>query len=278
MNELKAEEAADAAAVSRGETPPERPPGRPVKHEDWYLADIEEDNAYVEKSRNGHVMRMSLQNVRFELLYESGIVATLVGFHREAVSSIAAALERFYEFAVEVFAQRAGVEATVQEAAWSVIKKNSERQFGAFQYLYLVNFKNPFMTKKEAAAYEEQFGFRNKVIHAGYFPNHKEVLALARYVYNLIYDLRAKRVELDEAAVEQVSFRHWRRGSLALEAKAGGPWKTEDGLYVTPGGAVLPMMLGSVIRGGPKDFDGRLADAKDQIWLWGFSRDQLMPD
>jgi hypothetical protein len=134
------------------------------------------------------------------------------------------------------------------------------------------------MTKKEASTYEEQFGFRNRVIHAGYFPNHKEVLGLARYVYNLIYDLRAKLLELDEQAVQQVSFRHWRRGSLAVEAKAGGPWKTDDGMYRTPGGAILPMMLGSVISGGPQDFETRLAEAKDHIWMWGFSRKQLMPD
>src|ERR1044071_933815 len=105
--EIEAEEAEDEALRARGETPPERKPGRPLNPDNWYLADIEQDNAYVETCRKGHEMRMTLQSVRYELLFESGIVAMLVGFHREAVSSIAAALERFYEFAIEVFTTRA---------------------------------------------------------------------------------------------------------------------------------------------------------------------------
>src|SRR5688500_12729552 len=101
--EIESETAADEAAIERGEQPPERPAGRPVNPEHWYYADIEEDNAYVKTCSNGHEMKMTLQSIRYELLFESGIVAMLVGFHREAVSSVAAALERFYEFGTEVF-------------------------------------------------------------------------------------------------------------------------------------------------------------------------------
>ena len=132
MDTVNAEYEADAAAIAKGETPPEDKPGRPMRREDWYLADIEQDNAYVETCRNGHEMRMTLQSVRYELLFESGIVAALVGFHREAVSSIAAALERFYEFAIEVFTTRAGIERDVFEAAWKQTHKasgNSVRSF-----------------------------------------------------------------------------------------------------------------------------------------------------
>lgn len=50
--------------------------------------------------KNGHVVAFTLDTLRFELLFESGIVALLAGFRREAVSSIAAALERFYEFSI----------------------------------------------------------------------------------------------------------------------------------------------------------------------------------
>lgn len=65
-DEIKAEEEAASSAIARGETLPERPPGRPMKREDWYLADIEQDNAYVETCRNGHEMRMTLQSIRYE--------------------------------------------------------------------------------------------------------------------------------------------------------------------------------------------------------------------
>lgn len=181
--EIEAEEAADTAALARGETVPDRRGGRPISPDHWYLADIEEDNAYVETCRNGHSMKMSVQNVRYELLFESGVVATLVGFHRESVSSVVAALERFYEFAIEVFTLRSGVDPAMLDSAWKQLRSSSERQFGAFLLLFLVNLKRPFLAGKPLGTYEEMSNFRNKVIHQGRFPSHEEAMKYARYVF-----------------------------------------------------------------------------------------------
>ncbi len=101
------------------------------------------------------------------------------------------------------------------------------------------------------------------------------MLAFAHYVYDLIRDLRARLVQLDADTVQKVEFLHWRRGHEAIEAKAGGPWKTKDGMYRSGGGSVFPLMLNSVIMGAPEDFEARLAAAKEHIWLWGFSGRQV---
>lgn len=268
--EIEAEQADDAAAIARGETMPERRAGRPINPDHWYLADIEEDNAYVETCRNGHTMKTSVQNVRYELLFESGVVATLVGLHRESVSSIVASLERFYEFAIEVFTLRSGVDATTNDAAWKQVRSSSERQFGAFLFLFLVNFRRPFLTGKALGEYEEMSSFRNKVIHQGRFPSHEEAMNYARYVFEVIRDNYAALKELDAEAVRKVELRHFRLGHEAIEAKAGPPKPGKDGLYRSASSSPMPMMFSSVIKGEPTDFDSRLARSKENLWLWGF--------
>ena len=45
-----------------------------------------------------------MNNLKFELLFELGINALIDGYPREAVSSFASALERFYEFFCQVAA------------------------------------------------------------------------------------------------------------------------------------------------------------------------------
>lgn len=275
--EIDAEEAADAAAEARGEPRPERPAGKPIAPDHWYLADIEEDNAYVEQCRNGHTMKMSLQNVRYELLYESGVVAMLVGFHREAVSSFAAALERFYEFAIEVFTLRLGVDQPTHDAAWKQVKKQSERQFGAFLFMFLVNFKRPFLAGKTWGAYEDSVKFRNEVIHQGRFPSPKEAIDYARYVFELIRNTRAALKELDADAVQKVELRHFQRGHEAIEAKAGPPKPGKDGRYRSAGSAAMPMMFSTLNKDEPIDFDSRLARSEENLWLWGFPTQAKRP-
>lgn len=268
--EIEAEEAADTAALARGETVPDRRGGRPISPDHWYLADIEEDNAYVETCRNGHSMKMSVQNVRYELLFESGVVATLVGFHRESVSSVVAALERFYEFAIEVFTLRSGVDPAMLDSAWKQLRSSSERQFGAFLLLFLVNLKRPFLAGKPLGTYEEMSNFRNKVIHQGRFPSHEEAMKYARYVFELIRDTHAAVKELDADAVRKVELRHFRLGHQAIEMKAGPPKPGKDGLYRSATSSPMPLMFSSVIKGEPTDFDSRLARSQKNLWLWGF--------
>jgi len=194
--EFESDAAIDAAAEARGELPPARR-GRAQSPEHWYLADIEEDNAYVEECRHGHQMRMTLQAVRYELLFESGIVATLIGCHREAVSSIAAALERFFEFSIEVFTCHLKIERSQHDDAWKLVHKQTERQFGAFLFLFLAQTKAPFLCGTGRKSFEDWTSFRNRVIHQGHFPAGKKTMDYARYVFDLTQGTLATLKKLD---------------------------------------------------------------------------------
>lgn len=270
MERLEAEDAEDAAAVARGETPPVRSPFTRSKPEDWYLAEIEEDNAYVHECRNGHTIKASLQAVRYELLYESGVVAMFMGFQREAVSSLVAALERFYEFAIEVYTIRSKVDQGPHEAAWKQVRRQSERQLGAFLFLHLVNHGRPFLGGEGWSAYEKWVAFRNEVIHQGMFPSAKRTQEYARYVFELIRDARAAMQELDAEAVRKAELRHYVRSHAAVEAKAGPPKPDKNGRYWGPGNMAMGLMLTQMAVDEPTDFDARLESARKNIGRWGF--------
>lgn len=266
--ELRAEEEERLRAEQAGETLPERPPGRAMRKEDWYLADLEEDNAYIKKCRNSHTMRMTLGNARFELLFESGVVAMLMGFHREAISSIAAALERFYEFAIEVFTQRAGIDQIVFGEGWKLVARSSERQLGAFLFLYLTNCKKPFISGKARSEFDHWTAFRNEVIHQGQFPTPAKVREYAQYVHGVIRRGRSELKELDADAVMKVELRHVVRGRAAIEKKAGPIQSDKDGIYWSGESAQLITMLSTFVQGSPEDFDSRLADLRDRLGVW----------
>lgn len=266
---LNAEVAEQDRAKAAGEPIKETPGLRPLDPSDWYLADLEEDNAYVGTCQNGHVMRMSLQHLRYELLFESGVVAMLLRFHREAVSSIAAALERFYEFGIEVFSIRAGIDAEALTTAWNFVARQSERQLGAFAYLYLVNMRRPFLDRKDLGEYEQKVSFRNDVIHKGQFPNPDKTRDYARFVFELIRGTHAELQKLDQNAIDQANRRHLTRSRAAIEKKAGPPQPDKDGVYWGIGGAGFAMML-SGIQAEPADFESRLAEAEWRLPFWGF--------
>jgi len=76
--------------------------GAPTDDLPRYLLDLTADGVYLDKCREGHTIKLILRNVSYQVLFESGIMALLSGFHLQAVSSIATALERFFEFAIRV--------------------------------------------------------------------------------------------------------------------------------------------------------------------------------
>jgi hypothetical protein len=147
--------------------------------------ELQDDNAYVEKCPQGHAISFTINNPRYEILYESGIVAFLFGFHREAVSSIAAALERFFEFTIRAMLSHQQVQPAAVEEAWKLVDNQSERQLGAFQFLYLACMQEPFREGKLRTTFEEWTKFRNKVIHKGALPERSKVRQYAEYVFDL---------------------------------------------------------------------------------------------
>jgi hypothetical protein len=132
----------------------------------------------------GHVSTVVLDNLKFELLFDMGINALIDGYPREAVSSFAACLERFQEFAFRVAMAHsdAGVDSITD--AWKLMSRQSERQLGAYIAAMLVLTKEP----PRVLSPGKQVSFRNDVVHAGYVPTDQEAIDFGDAVLLMVYE------------------------------------------------------------------------------------------
>jgi len=146
------------------------------------IARISDDGRYEVRCQAGHINTVFLDNVKFELLFEMGLNALLDGYPREAVSSFASSLERFYEFYWHVAMAHLAVPDEERTIAWKVVAKQSERQLGMFITAHL-------LLMKEAPALlnpNTKVKLRNDVIHGGYVPTREEAAAFGNSVMKLI--------------------------------------------------------------------------------------------
>ncbi len=144
-----------------------------------------DDKFYFETTcENGHRTITLLQAEKFEMLFESGSMAMIDGYYREAISSIASSVERFHEFCLKVVSIHHNMDKDEFNNIWNNMKNQSERQLGAFYYMYLSEFKiaPPKFIEKNAA-------FRNSVIHKGYIPNRDEAYKYIEEAYKYIIDI-----------------------------------------------------------------------------------------
>ena len=120
----------------------------------------------------GIVRALLVPQPRFVLLHDLGVAAFLDGYHREAVITLAASIERFYEFYIHVASSHLGIDPGPLAETWEKTAKQSERQLGAFLFLYLAVTKQvcdlpiPMLAR-----------LRNKVVHNGYFPTQAETIS-----------------------------------------------------------------------------------------------------
>ena len=85
------------------------------------------------------------------------------------VAGIVASLERFLEF-YSVILTKQGVSSEEMEKNWKLVSNQSERQLGAFFFIYLIeNETSIHLSNKHVS-------FRNKVIHKAYIPTYQEVM------------------------------------------------------------------------------------------------------
>jgi hypothetical protein len=125
----------------------------------------------------GHFSAFVSQQQQFEALSEIAIQAIFDGYYRESVVSFAAALERLYEFYVEVICCYRGICHGEYSIAWKALKTQSERQLGAFCICYLLENSAPakLLSVKSVE-------FRNKVIHQGLLPSRDEAVQFGQAV------------------------------------------------------------------------------------------------
>ena len=129
----------------------------------------------------GHESTVFIENHKFDILFESGILALIDGYGREAVSSIVSSLERFYELYIKVACLKNGIYFDKITESWKKIAIQSERQVGAYVFVYLLENKTcPKLLS------DKSIKFRNKVIHKGYIPSDEEVIKYAWNVAEMI--------------------------------------------------------------------------------------------
>jgi hypothetical protein len=130
----------------------------------------------------GHSSLVILNNLKFELLFEMGLNALVDGYGREAVSSFATALERFYEFYWRVAMAHAKAPEEGINGAWKALSRQSERQLGAYISASLsIAKEGPRLlnTNKEVE-------FRNNVVHKGYIPTAEEAAEFGDAIMTVI--------------------------------------------------------------------------------------------
>jgi hypothetical protein len=148
------------------------------------FVELRDDGLYDVTCSQGHRNILALSNLKFEVLFQSGAMALLDGYVREAVSSIAAALERFYEFYIRVMLLKHDIPPQDLERTWKMVSSQSERQVGAFFFMYLLE-------NKRAVSFipDKYVKFRNDVIHKGYIPTSEEVISYGEQVLTFIFSI-----------------------------------------------------------------------------------------
>jgi hypothetical protein len=164
-----------------------------------FYIQINDQNIYEFTCRNGHRNIVIHQVEKFELLFESASNAIMDGYFRDAVSSIAASLERLYEFTIKVISVENDLPLDQVEKAWKQVSKQSERQLGAFIFQYLSKFKTmpPLLHNK-------QVEFRNDVIHKGYFPSYEETIDFGEIILELMFEIVFKLKQECETGIQKV--------------------------------------------------------------------------
>ncbi|WP_347320009.1 hypothetical protein [Rossellomorea sp. RS05] len=155
-----------------------------VQNYDYNFIEMNDSGFYKFECSQGHENALVLQDEKFEILFDLGALALIDGYAREAVSSFAASIERFYEFFINVIVHKEGIDPEEFKKTWKNVKNQSERQLGAFYFLYLTVYKEvPPIIKPKLVE------FRNNVIHKGYIPTYEETYNYGLEIYNYIKKL-----------------------------------------------------------------------------------------
>ncbi|WP_065239592.1 hypothetical protein [Gallibacterium genomosp. 3] len=148
---------------------------------------VNDDFLYHFTCPNGHKNLIIDQSLRFEILFQIGATALLDGYYREAVLSFASSLERTYEFFIKLKLLSSNIDDETYKKSWKFVDNSSERQLGAFTFLYVQHFKEyPELLK------ESSISFRNKVAHKGKIPTYDEAINYGNDVLKIIVNLVRK--------------------------------------------------------------------------------------
>jgi hypothetical protein len=179
--------------------------------DEMMAVEMRDDGLYSMVCEKGHTTVRALQQQKFEILFDIGAMALLDGYPREAITAMAAALERFYEFYVRVICIKHEVDQTLINESWKLVENQSERQFGAYVFASLLELKKacpvtiedeqPNLSGISKGDTRKWKAFRNAVVHKGYIPSTIEAQAYGNIVFRHIKQLLQ---ELSVTCTEQL--------------------------------------------------------------------------
>lgn len=174
------------------------------------IAKIEfrDDGRYEITCPNGHTSVTILQEQKFEVLFDIGTYAINDGYYREAVSSFTSSLERFYEFFIKVILLHENITTGMIDSTWKLVDSQSERQLGAFIFLYIEKFKKQpeLLQNKKLKSYNAT-QFRNEVIHKGKIPTREEAIGYGQIIFDLIDPMiKEMKTEYQDAIDKEVFY------------------------------------------------------------------------
>lgn len=147
--------------------------------------------------KHGHITRLKLDIELYELLFQQATYCIMDGYYREAIATYNAALERFFEYAIEIMSRKAMPEIEFG-VMWKEVSKQSERQLGAYYFLFAtqIGATPEFLNRGKVE-------LRNAVVHKGKLATKVEAKDFGEYVFG--YIKRAEQ-QLKEKYNEEIIF------------------------------------------------------------------------
>ncbi len=165
--------------------------------------EFRDDGRYEITCPKGHSSITLLQQQKFELLFDIGAYAIVDGYYREAVSSFTSSLERFYEFFIKVICISKETEWNNLLDTWKMVSNQSERQLGAFIFLYLQE-----VGEKPNLLSKSKINFRNEVIHKGKIPTREQAVNYGQAILDVVRPILNLLKKDYSEAIQQATFRH----------------------------------------------------------------------
>ncbi len=191
--------------------------------------DITDEGYYEALCPNGHQLQFVLQQQLFEILFQMALHGIIDGHYREAVTSFASAMERFYEFYIKFISRKDGISKKDIDEAWKPIGKASERQLGAFIFTYLS--ENKLAPRLISNKWTE---FRNDIVHKGAIPKREKVIEYGQAVLEIIEPLLNELKRKYPDHIRANVFEHQLELNLKHCAHGGGIcWFTFQSLSTT---------------------------------------------
>ncbi|MEH6948305.1 hypothetical protein V7068_14790 [Bacillus sp. JJ634] len=192
--------------------------------------EINRGSTYKIKCNENHESTVNLRNQDYEILFDLGALALIDNYTRESVSSFAVSVERFHEFCIKVMLLNNGVSWEGIGDTWKLVSNQSERQLGAFYFLYLSTFnERPEEIKSKWVT------FRNKITHKGEIPSYKEAREYGEYIFDYIKRITLKLRENCYGSFTEVFYKNILEFSTDNQTK----------MLVTAESMLMPMVEGA---------------------------------